>query len=264
MSTSSITLSITDRIARLALNRPDRLNSLDGPAMVELAEALREVEANTDARVLVLTGVGRAFCAGQDLSDPAMSGVGGEPPDVGAIVERHYKPVVLQLRNLRVPTIAAVNGLAAGAGAALALACDIVVAAKSAYFLQAFAKIGLTPDTGTTWFLTHQVGTARAIGLTYLADRLPAATAAEWGLIWQAVDDDAFAERVDALAAQLAAAPTRALVETRRLVEAAWPHTLDEQLSMEADTIGAMGRSADHAEGVAAFHEKRPPRFTGS
>lgn len=255
-----VILTTDGPIARITINRPERLNSLDDSAMVEFAAALDLVATSTTPRVLVLTGAGRAFCAGQDLADPAMQ---ESPPDITAIVERHYKPIVLRLRDLPVPTIAAVNGLAAGAGAALALACDVTIAAESAYFLQAFSKIGLTPDTGSTWYLARTVGAARAIGMTFLADRLPATKAAEWGLIWEAVPDVDFEARVTELAEQLAKAPTKALVATRDLIQTAASHTLDEQLSREAVVIGEMGRSADYAEGVAAFTEKRPAQFTG-
>lgn len=260
----SVILTVDGPTARMTIDRPERLNSLDESAMVELAAALDEVAASPAVRVLVLTGAGRAFCAGQDLADPAMHGADGDPPDIGGIVERHFKPVVLRLRELPVPTVAAVNGLAAGGGAALALACDIVIAAESAYFLQAFSKIGLTPDTGSTWHLARTVGVARAIGLTYLADKLPAVTAAERGLIWQAVPDEDFDERVAELAGRLAESPTKALVATRHLIDTAADHTLDEQLSREALAIQEMGRSVDYAEGLAAFTAKRSPRFTGA
>ena len=185
------------------------------------------------------------------------------PPDLGDVVERFYKPLVLRLQNLRVPTIAAVNGIAAGAGASLALACDLVLAAKSASFLQAFSKIGLVPDTGGTWFLPQRVGMARAMGLAMLADKLPAEKAADWGLIWAAYEDAEFAAKVDALAAQLAAMPTKALVRTRQAMHAAPGHTLEQQLSFEGGFMRELGWSPDYAEGVAAFMEKRAPKFTG-
>lgn len=259
----NVGLTIEDRVARITLNRADKLNSLNEEALVELARAMDIVENDDRVRVLVLTGAGRAFCAGQDLADPAMASNGDLRPDIGTVVERHYKPLVLRLQNLRVPTIAAVNGLAAGGGAAIALACDLVVAAKSAYFLQAFSRIGLTPDTGSTWFLANKVGIARAIGLTYLAEKLPAETAAQWGLIWATFEDDNFAVRVDQLAARVASLPTRALVKTRELINAARGHTLEQQLSMEATVIREMGWRDDYREGVRAFQEKRTPKFTG-
>jgi 2-(1,2-epoxy-1,2-dihydrophenyl)acetyl-CoA isomerase len=259
----NLVLSIQDGVSRITLNRPEKLNSLNEETVVELSQAVDVIERSHDVRVLLLTGAGRAFCAGQDLDDPAMHTVDGKLPDIGAIVERHFKPLVLRLQNLKVPSIAAVNGLAAGGGASLALACDIVVAAKSAYFLQAFSKIGLTPDTGSTWFLANKAGTARAIGLTYLAEKLPAEKAAEWGLIWQALDDADFVASTDKLAAHVATLPTRALVRTRELVYAARGHTLEQQLSMEATVIREMGWRQDYQEGVQAFLEKRAPQFTG-
>lgn len=258
-----IDLDIQGAVARINFNRPDKLNSLNHAMMLEIHQAVDAVQSSTDIRVLVLTGNGRAFCAGQDLADPAMQDANGKPPDIGNLVELLYKPLVLKLQNLRVPTIAAVNGLAAGAGASIALACDIVLAAQSAYFLQAFSKIGLTPDTGSTWFLSHRVGTARAIGLTMLADKLPAAKAAQWGLIWDVLDDDQFEAGIDAAARRVASMATKALVRTRYLVHAADSHTLDQQLSMEASTIRELGWSQDYREGVQAFSEKRLPRFTG-
>lgn len=264
MQFDTINVTTTGPIARIELNRPDKLNSLDETTMRELHRALDALDANTHVRVLVLTGAGRAFCAGQDLADPAMQPVDGALPDIGTLVERLFKPLVLKLQNLHMPTIAAVNGLAAGGGAALALACDLVVAARSAYFLQAFSKIGLTPDTGSTWFLSHRVGTARAMGLTLLADKLPADKAAEWGLIWDVLDDAGLAAGIDALAERLAAMPTKALVRTRQLVQAASGHTLEQQMSMEAASIREMGWSRDYAEGLQAFREKREPVFRGA
>jgi len=263
MDFTTIDFSVQNGIARLTLNRPDKLNSFTGEMHAELRVALDRVQADHSIRVLVLSGAGRAFCAGQDLADPDMQSVNGRLPDIGNIVEKNYKPLVLRLQNLRVPTLAAVNGIAAGAGASVALACDLVVATQSASFLQAFSKIGLIPDTGGTWFLPQRVGMARAMGLALLADKLPAAKAAEWGLIWECVADDAFATRIDALAAQLAAMPTKALVRTRQAMHAAPGHTLEQQLSFEGGFMRELGWSPDYAEGVAAFMEKRAPKFTG-
>jgi 2-(1,2-epoxy-1,2-dihydrophenyl)acetyl-CoA isomerase len=263
MEFNNILFTVEAGVARLTLNRPDKLNSFTGEMHAELRVALDSIQADKSVRVLVLTGAGRAFCAGQDLADPDMQKVGGKMPDIGNVVEANYKPLVLRLQNLRVPTIAAVNGIAAGAGASVALACDLVVASKSASFLQAFSKIGLVPDTGGTWFLPQRVGMARAMGLALLADKLPAEKAAEWGLIWEAVADDAFAARIDALATQLAAMPTKALVRTRQAMHAAPGHTLEQQLSFEGSFMRELGWSPDYAEGVAAFMEKRAPKFTG-
>ena len=194
MAYENILYVVQSGVARITLNRPDKLNSFTSAMHAELRAALDEVQADRSARVLVLTGAGRGFCAGQDLSDPEVQFVEGQmPPDMGDIVEKNYKPLILRLQNLRVPTIAAVNGVAAGAGASLALACDLVIATKSASFLQAFSKIGLIPDTGGTWFLPQRVGMARAMGLALLAEKLPAQKAADWGLIWSAVEDAEFA-----------------------------------------------------------------------
>ncbi len=263
MEFTNIAFTVEGGIARLTLNRPDKLNSFTGEMHAELRAALDRIQTDKSIRVLVLTGAGRAFCAGQDLADPDMATVDGKMPDIGNVVEANYKPLVLRLQNLRVPTIAAVNGIAAGAGASVALACDLVVAAKSASFLQAFSKIGLVPDTGGTWFLPQRVGMARAMGLALLADKLPAEKAADWGLIWAAIDDAEFAATVDRLAAQLAAMPTKALVRTRQAMHAAPGHTLEQQLSFEGGFMRELGWSPDYAEGVAAFMEKRAPKFTG-
>ncbi|MCG2579212.1 2-(1,2-epoxy-1,2-dihydrophenyl)acetyl-CoA isomerase PaaG [Dechloromonas sp. XY25] len=263
MNFENITFSVEAGIARLTLSRPDKLNSFTGQMHAELRIALDRVQSDHSIRVLVLTGAGRAFSAGQDLADPDMAKIDGKMPDIGNVVERNYKPLVMRLQNLRVPTIAAVNGIAAGAGASVALACDLVVATKSASFLQAFSKIGLIPDTGGTWFLPQRVGMARAMGLALLADKLPAAKAAEWGLIWECTEDADFAARIDALAQQLSTMPTKALVRTRQAMHAAPGHTLEQQLSFEGSFMRELGWSPDYAEGVAAFMEKRAPNFTG-
>ena len=264
MDYQNILFTVEAGIARLTLNRPDKLNSFTGEMHAELRDALDTIQADKTIRVLVLTGAGRAFSAGQDLADPEMAMAPGQPmPDIGNVVEKNYKPLVLRLQNLRVPTIAAVNGIAAGAGASVALACDLVIASKSASFLQAFSKIGLVPDTGGTWFLPQRVGMARAMGLALLAEKLPAEKAAEWGLIWAAVEDAEFVASVDRLATQLSTAPTKALVRTRQALHAAPGHTLEQQLSFEGSFMRELGWSPDYAEGVAAFMEKRAPKFTG-
>ena len=264
MDYQNILFEIAGGVARLTLNRPDKLNSFTGAMHVELRDALDTIQTDKSIRALVITGAGRAFCAGQDLADPDMAVVGAAMPDVGNVVEQNYKPLILRLQNLRVPTVAMVNGVAAGAGASLALACDLVIAGKSASFLQAFSKIGLIPDTGGTWFLPQRVGMARAMGLAMLADKLPAEKAAEWGLIWQVVEDAELVATVDKLGAQLAGMPTKALVRTRQAMHAAPTHTLEQQLSMEGGFMRELGWSPDFAEGVAAFMEKRAPRFTGN
>ena len=262
MAYETILFTVEQGIARLTLNRPDKLNSFNSRMHGEVRDALAALPAS-GARVLVLGGAGRGFCAGQDLSDRAVA-PGAAPVDLGESIETHYKPLILALERLPLPVIAAVNGVAAGAGANLALACDLVIAARSASFVQAFCKLGLVPDSGGTWSLPRLVGTARALGLTLLGDKLSAEQAAAWGMIWQCVDDGEFAAVVDALALKLAAAPTRGLAATKAAIRGAWQHSLAEQLDVERDAQRELGRSADYAEGVAAFIAKRRPNFTGS
>ena len=261
MSEPTILYAAEGGIARLTLNRPERLNSFNARMHEELRAALARA-AGEGVRVLVITGAGRGFCAGQDLGDRQVAPDGARA-DLGESIERNYRPLVLALRSFPAPTVAAVNGVAAGAGASLALACDLVVAAKSASFIQAFSKLGLVPDSGATWFLPRLVGSARAVGLAMLGERLPAAEAAAWGMIWRCVEDSEFPAAVDALAATLAAAPTRGLVRTREAIQAAAASTLDAQLGLERDFQRELGYTDDYAEGVAAFAEKRAPRFTG-
>jgi 2-(1,2-epoxy-1,2-dihydrophenyl)acetyl-CoA isomerase len=261
MSYQHILLEITGGIARLTLNRPDRLNSFNTLMHAEVREALGRVK-DSDARVLVLTGAGRGFCAGQDLGDRAVAG-NGTAVDLGESIEKNYKPLVMLLRALPMPVIAAVNGVAAGAGANIALACDLVIAARSASFVQAFSKLGLVPDSGGTWSLPRLVGNARALGLTLLGDKLPAEKAEQWGLIWRCVEDAELSAVVDGLATQLAAAPTRGLARTKQALYEGWDRTLEAQLDIERDYQRELGYTADYAEGVAAFTQKRPPQFTG-
>jgi 2-(1,2-epoxy-1,2-dihydrophenyl)acetyl-CoA isomerase len=262
MTYESILHQSAGGIARVTLNRPDRLNSFTATMHEELRDALAKVRADTSARVLLLTGAGRGFCAGQDLSDRAVA-PGDAPVDLGASIEANYRPLVLALQSFPVPVVCAVNGVAAGAGANIALACDLVVAAKSASFIQAFCKIGLIPDSGGTYFLPRLVGSARAMGLALLGDKLSAQQAVDWGLIWKCVEDADLASTVDALLAQLAQAPTLGLIATRRALHAASSATLEAQLDMERDLQRELGNSADYREGVAAFLAKRAPQFTG-
>jgi 2-(1,2-epoxy-1,2-dihydrophenyl)acetyl-CoA isomerase len=262
MKYESILFSNEAGIARLTLNRPERLNSFNDAMHAEVRDALAEVKADASVRVLLLTGAGRGFCAGQDLADRAVA-PGAEPVDIGASIERNYKPLVLTLRALPLPVVCAVNGVAAGAGANIALACDIVVAAKSASFVQAFARIGLLPDAGGTFFLPRLVGSARATGLAMLGEKLLAEQAAEWGLIWKCVDDAELTPTVDALLHHFATAPTRGLAATKRALQLTAGNTLEAQLDVERDAQRELGRSDDYREGVRAFAAKRAPKFTG-
>ena len=261
MSYQAILFEEREGIARLTLNRPERLNSFNASMHAEVRDALGRVAAG-GARVLVLTGAGRGFCAGQDLGERQVAADGARA-DLGESIERHYKPLVLALASLPVPTVAAVNGVAAGAGASLALACDLVIAAKSASFVQSFSRLGLVPDSGATWFLPRLVGMARALGLAMLGERLPAEEAARWGLIWRCVDDAEFPAAVGRVAGDLAAAPTRGLVRTREAMLGSASRPLAAQLDVERDLQRELGYTDDYAEGVAAFAAKRAPRFAG-
>ena len=261
MTYENILFSVEHGIARLTLNRPDKLNSFNTAMHAEVREALGRVAAE-GGRVLVLTGAGRGFCAGQDLGDRAVA-PGGQGADLGDSIENYYKPLVLALRNLPLPVIAAVNGVAAGAGANIALACDLVVATRSANFIQSFSKLGLVPDSGGTWFLPRLLGNARALGLALLGEKLSAEQAAQWGLIWRCVDDAEFKAAVESLATQLAAAPTRGLARTKQAIYESWGRALESQLEQERDFQRELGRTPDYQEGVAAFAEKRTPKFTG-
>jgi 2-(1,2-epoxy-1,2-dihydrophenyl)acetyl-CoA isomerase len=263
MSADDASLLIESRgpVRVLTLNRPAALNSFNGEMHAQLRAALDTAAADAAVRALVVTGAGRGFCAGQDLNDPELGMVGGVP-DVGGVVEKLYKPLALRVRSMPVPVIAAVNGVAAGAGANFALGCDLVIAARSASFIQAFSKIGLVPDCGGTWLLPRLVGRARALGLAMTGDKLPAEEAQRIGLIWQCVDDAALMDGALALAARLAAMPTRALTETRRAIDDAMGLDFAAALSMEAQRQGELGRAHDAREGIAAFVEKRAPRFS--
>ena len=253
-------------VATVTLNRPDKLNSLMSAMMLELYSALGAAAQDDAVRVVVLTGAGRAFCAGQDLADPAMSPKPGSnaPADIGDVVDTFYSPLVRRLRALPKPVLCAVNGVAAGAGANIALACDIVVAVQTASFIQPFCKLGLVPDAGGTWLLPQLVGRARAVGLAMLGDKLSAEQAAQWGLIWKCVATADFEAEVSSIAKTLAAGPTLGFVRTREAIDHAATSTLDSQLDLERDMQRELGNSRDYAEGVQAFIVKRPPVFVGS
>ena len=262
MNYENILFDITDGVATLTLNRPDKLNSFTQAMHDEVRHALHKVGADKSVRVFVLTGAGRGFCAGQDLSDRAVE-PGARPVDLGDSVEKNYAPLVLALRALPMPVICAVNGVAAGAGANIALACDIVLAAKSASFVEVFCKLGLIPDTGGTYFLPRLIGSARAMGLAMLGDKLSAEKAEAWGLIWKAVPDDELAAETQAMARHFASAPTKGLAFTKQALYASPHNTLQQQLTLECGMMSELGRSDDYREGVAAFMEKRAPQFKG-
>ncbi|GEO14892.1 2-(1,2-epoxy-1,2-dihydrophenyl)acetyl-CoA isomerase [Microvirga aerophila] len=245
----------------ITLNRPDRLNSFNEAMHAALMTALLDAEADKDCRTLILTGAGRGFCAGQDLSDRVFSP--GEVPDLSSTLERLYNPLVRKLRDLRMPVLCAVNGVAAGAGANIAFACDIVLAARSAKFIQAFAKLGLVPDSGGTWFLPRLVGPARARALALLAEPVPAEQAETWGMIWKAVDDAVLMEEAHRLAVHFSSQPTVGLGLIKQALDASETNDLDQQLDLERDFQGQAGRTPDYMEGVTAFFEKRRPKFTG-
>jgi 2-(1,2-epoxy-1,2-dihydrophenyl)acetyl-CoA isomerase len=254
----TIEVSIADSIARITLNRPDRLNSFTRAMHAELRDALDHLG---DARVVILTGAGRGFCAGQDLNDRAVAP--GEAVDLGETVEESWNPLIRTLASLPQPVIARVNGVAAGAGANIALACDLVIAAKSAKFIQSFSALGLIPDSGGSWHLPRLVGQARALGLALTGEPLSAERAAEWGLIWKAVDDDQLDAEVDAVAGKLASLPPLGLGAIKQIIRTSWSRSLDEELDLQRDEMRRLGFTQDYREGVAAFLEKRPAKFIG-
>lgn len=262
MPEPAILLEVADGVATITLNRPDKLNAFNEAMHGELAAALDRIEADQSVRALLITGAGRAFSAGQDLGDRVM-GEGDAPPDLGDTLERLYNPLIRRICRLERPVVAAVNGVAAGAGANLALNCDIVLAARSARFIQAFCKLGLVPDSGGTYVLPRLVGAARARALALLGEPLSAEQAEDWGLIWHVVDDDRLIEEATGLARHLASQPTRGLGLIKRALLASALNTLDEQLDLERDLQRAAGRTDDYREGVAAFMEKREPTFKG-
>ncbi|PJI95922.1 2-(1,2-epoxy-1,2-dihydrophenyl)acetyl-CoA isomerase [Acidovorax sp. 69] len=265
MSEPLVLVTQSGAVQTLALNRPSALNSFTAELHAQLLAALEAAAANAEVRCVVLTGTGRAFCAGQDLADPAVAPdltPGATPKDLGGVISKLYGPLCQRIRSMPIPVIAAVNGVAAGAGANLALGCDLVLAARSASFIQAFTKIGLVPDTGGTWLLPRLVGRAQALGLALLGDKLPAPDAERLGLIWRCVDDAALQDEAQALAHRLAAMPVKALVATRNAMDAATQMDFGQALAQEAAVQRTLGASADYREGVEAFIGKRAPTFT--
>lgn len=256
MDYETITYALTDDVALITLNRADKMNALTTQMRAELTHAV--TEGGRAARVVVLTGAGRAFCSGQDLADRA-----GGVADLEKTLREEYAPLLRAIINCPVPTIAAVNGPAAGAGANIALAADVVFASESAYFMQAFTRIGLIPDAGGTYALPRQMGMAKAMGAALFADKITARQAYDWGMIWQAVPDAEFDADWRAKAAQLAAGPTAAYAEAKKAIRASWDNGLEDQLSLEAEAQGRCGKSQDFAEGVMAFTQKRSPKFQG-
>ena len=261
METSLVTIDIREGYRVLTLNRPDRLNSFSTAMHTELMASLVAAEADVSCRCVILTGAGRGFCAGQDLSDGVFTP--GETPNLSITIATYYNPLIRKLRSLPMPVICAVNGVAAGAGANVALACDIVIAARSAKFIQAFAKLGLVPDAGGTWLLPRLVGAARARALALLAEPVSAEQAETWGMIWKAVDDAGLMNEAHRLAAHFAMQPTAGLALMKQALDASETNSLDQQLDLECDLQGQAGRTPDYLEGVTAFMEKRAPRFVG-
>ncbi len=257
MDYREILYSVEDGVARITLNRPQALNGFTAIMRAELRHALPRAQA--ESRAIVLTGAGRGFCSGQDLGQAQRA----SDIDLERLLREEYDPILKMIEASPVPIIAAVNGPAAGAGANLALACDVVIAARSAYFLEAFARIGLLPDAGGTWHLPRQVGLARAMGMCLFAEPIPAPQAAEWGMIWEVTEDDALMARVDELAARLAKGPTRAYAAIRSALRQSVENGFHEQLAVEAKAQQALGASRDFEEGVLAFLEKRKPIFEG-
>lgn len=254
--------AFADGLLTLTLNRPEKLNSFNEEMHLALRAGLENARDDATIRAVLITGAGRAFCAGQDLGDRDPR-KGGPAPDLGTTLETFYNPTLRLIRNLDKPVLCAVNGVAAGAGANIALACDIVLAAKSAKFIQAFSKIGLIPDAGGSWSLTRILGEPRAKALTMTAEPVMAQQAADWGMIWKAVDDEALMDEATALAKKLAAGATYGLGLTKQLIQAACSNSLDVQLDLERDFQRLAGKSQDYAEGVTAFLEKRQPEFSG-
>ncbi len=262
MAYETIEFEITDGVAVLTLNRPDRMNSFNTQMHAEVRDALKQTKKSEAVRCLLITGNGRGFCAGQDLSDRNVD-PNAEMPNLGESIEKNYNPLIRTLQGLEMPVICAVNGVAAGAGANIAFACDIVLAARSASFIQAFCKIGLVPDSGGTWTLPRLVGHARAMALSMLGDKISAEQAMSWGMIWKCVDDETLKDEALAMAKQLATQPTKGLALIKRAIQSSWDNSFDEQLDLERDLQTLAGRTEDYREGVSAFMAKRQPTFKG-
>ena len=258
----TIKLEKSNGVAKLTLNRPDRLNSFNVQMHEELQTALDDIATDGETRCLMITGEGRGFCAGQDLGDRAVT-ADGQAPDLGMSVEKFYNPLIRRITNLRMPVVCALNGVAAGAGASLVMACDIVIAARSASFILSFAKVGLVPDSGSSWHFTRALGLPRAKALAMLGNKLKAEQAEQWGLIYQLVDDENLMDEANKLSSYLATQPTEALANIKELVHTSFDFSLNEQLERERKAMQYLGRSHDYKEGVAAFMEKREPKFRG-
>jgi 2-(1,2-epoxy-1,2-dihydrophenyl)acetyl-CoA isomerase len=262
MTYETIQYSVTDGVATLCLHRPDSLNSFTTQMHAELRSALKEIRGDKAVRCVLLTGSGKGFCAGQDLNDRTVTADQG-PVDLGDSVEKNYNPLIRAITSLEKPVICAVNGVAAGAGVSLALACDIVIAARSVKFVMAFSKIGVIPDSGCTWHLPRAIGLPRAMALALTGDRITAEQAQSWGMIWQVVDDEELMPQAKQMAAHFATQPTKGLALIKRAMRQSLGSDLDQQLELEKEFMRIAGRTADYAEGVAAFTEKRAPLFKG-
>ncbi len=258
----TIIYQIDNGVGILSLNRPTTLNSFNSQMHEEVKVAIKDARTNVSVRCLIITGEGRGFCAGQDLSDRAAR-VSDDGPNLGDSIEKYYNPLIRAIMNMEKPVICAVNGVAAGAGASIALACDIVVAARSAKFVQVFSKIGLVPDSGGTFNLPRALGLPRAKALALLGDKLSAEQAQQWGMIWQCVDDDVLMEEAISIAKRLACAPSQGLAMTKKLLNESFSNSLEQQIELEKEAMRWLGKTDDYQESVSAFMEKRQPNFTG-